>query len=129
MQMELVKCTKEYWEFVRTLRNDERVINGFIETAYITPEMQQSYMSKYSKCYWIPIYNNEPAGFVGVIDDDIRVCTHPDYQGKGVGKFMINTIMERNPTAFAKVKMDNEASIKMFKACGFTQKYYILTKN
>lgn len=127
--MELVKCTKEYWEFVRTLRNDERVINGFIETAYITPEMQQSYMSKYSKCYWIPIYNNEPAGFVGVIDDDIRVCTHPDYQGKGVGKFMINTIMERNPTAFAKVKMDNEASIKMFKACGFTQKYYILTKN
>lgn len=127
--MELVKCTKEYWEFVRTLRNDERVINGFIETEYITPEMQQSYMSKYSKCYWIPIYNNKPAGFVGVIDDDIRVCTHPDYQGKGVGKFMINTIMEQNPTAFAKVKIDNEASIKMFKACGFTQKYYILTKN
>ena len=31
--------------------------------------------------------------------------------------------------SFAKVKIDNEASIKMFEACGFTQKYYILTKN
>tara|TARA_R110001599_G_scaffold340726_1_gene561298 strand:+ start:129 stop:521 length:393 start_codon:yes stop_codon:yes gene_type:complete len=125
----LVKCTKEYWEFVRTLRNDERVINGFIETTYITPKMQHSYMGKYSQCYWVLIYNNEPAGFVGVIEDDIRVCTHPDYQGKGIGKFMINEIMNEEPTAFAKVKMDNEASIKLFEACGFTKKFYILTKD
>mgnify|MGYP003624453833 FL=1 len=125
----LVDCNKEYWEFVRNLRNDERVLEGFINTTHITPEMQENYMKKYSECYWITLFDNQPSGFIGVIEDDIRVCTHPDYQGKGVGKFMVNTIMERNPTAFAKIKMDNEASIKMFKSCGFTQKYYILTKD
>ena len=25
-------CKKEYWEFVRTLRNDERVLDGFIKS-------------------------------------------------------------------------------------------------
>ena len=42
---------------------------------------------------------------------------------------MINQIMNEEPTAFAKVKMDNEASIKLFEACGFTKKFYILTKD
>ena len=26
----LVDCNQEYWEFVRNLRNDERVLEGFI---------------------------------------------------------------------------------------------------
>jgi len=79
--------------------------------------------------YRIAKGDGNPAGYVGVIEDDIRVCTHPDYQGKGIGKFMINEIMNEEPTAFAKVKMDNEASIKLFEACGFTKKFYILTKD
>ena len=48
--MEIVKCNKKYWEFVRTLRNNEKVQEGFIETIEITPEMQEKYMSKYSEC-------------------------------------------------------------------------------
>ena len=127
--MELVKCTPEYWEFVRVLRNDERVQSGFIHNNFITEEMQTNYMSNHSQFYRIALVDGEPAGYVGVIEDDIRVCTHPDFQGKGVGKFMINKCMEIWPTAFAKVKMDNEASIKMFEACGFTKKFFILTKD
>ena len=129
MQMELVDCTKEYWEFVRVLRNDERVLDGFIESSYIPLEQQMRYMSFHSQFYRIALVDGKPAGYVGVIDDDIRVCTHPDYQGKGVGKFMINQCMEIWPTAFAKVKIDNEASMKLFEACGFTKKFYILTKD
>jgi ribosomal protein S18 acetylase RimI-like enzyme len=127
--MELIKCTPKYWEFVRTLRNDERVLDGFIKSVHITEEMQIKYMKNHSDFYRIGLVDNKPAGYVGVIEDDIRVCTHPDYQGKGVGKFMINEIMKEEPTAFAKVKMDNEVSIKLFEACGFTKKFYILTKN
>ena len=127
--MELVECTLQYWEFVRVLRNDERVLDGFIKSVHITEEMQYQYMSNYSDFYRIALVDGEPAGYVGVIEDDIRVCTHPDFQGKGVGKFMINKCMEIWPTAFAKVKLDNEASIKLFEACGFTKKFYILTKD
>lgn len=127
--MELVKCAPEYWEFVRVLRTDSRVSNGFIEQVSITPEDQQKYMSKYSDNFRIALIDNTPVGFVGVIENDIRVCTHPDYQGKGVGKFMINKCMNIWPEAFAKVKIDNEASIRLFEACGFTKKFFILTKN
>jgi ribosomal protein S18 acetylase RimI-like enzyme len=127
--MELVECTKEYWEFVRILRNDERVINGFIKSVYITEEMQVKYMKANSQYYRIALLNAKPSGYIGVINDDIRVCVHPDFQGNGVGKFMINKFMNEEPTAFAKVKIDNEASIKLFEACGFTKKFYILTKD
>ena len=127
--MELVKCTKKYWEFVRVLRNDDRVQSGFIKSSNITKDMQSAYMMMYSKFYRIALIDGKPAGYVGVIDDDIRVCTHPNYQGQGVGKFMINECMKIWPTAFAKVKMENEASIKLFEACGFTKKFFILTKD
>ncbi len=117
--MELVECTSEYWEFVRLLRMDERVIDGFMQTIGITSEQQIKYMSKYSHCYRIALVDGTPAGFVGVIDDDIRVCTHPDFFGMGVGKFMIKSAMAIWPTAYAKVKLGNIASDKLFISCGF----------
>ena len=91
--------------------------------------MQQEYMEKYSNCFRVALLDNEPVGYVGVIEDDIRVCTHPDHQGRGVGKFMINKCMEIWPTAFAKVKVDNQASLKLFESCGFTKSFYILNKS
>lgn len=126
-KIKLVNCTSQYWEFVRALRNDKRVLNGFIKSTHISKEMQQNYMNNYSRFYRIALLNNQPAGYVGVIDDDIRVCTHPDFQGKGVGKFLINKCVEIWPDAFAKVKIDNDISLKLFESCGFTKKYYILT--
>ena len=127
--MKLVKCSNEYWEFIRILRNDKRVLNGFIKSTYITEEMQIKYMNNHSQFYRIALVNGKPAGYVGVIDDDIRVCTHPDYQGRGIGKFMINKCMEIWPSSFAKVKLDNETSLALFESCGFSKKFIILTKD
>jgi len=123
--MELKKCTKKYWEFIRILRNDKRVLDGFIKSTYITKEMQEKYMQDYSKFYRVALLNNQPCGYVGVIEDDIRICTHPDFQGRGVGKFMLKEIMNIFPTAYGKVKVDNEASKKLFSSVGFTKKFII----
>ncbi len=125
----LVPCTEEYWEFVKDLRNDEKVQEGFIETLQITSEDQQKYMTKYSDCYRIALIRDIPVGFVGVINNDIRVCTHPNYQGKGIGKFMVNKCMRIWPNAFAKVKLNNGASLKLFESCGFDKRFYVLTKD
>ena len=133
--MELVMCTSDYWEFVRELRMDERVIDGFIETIPITSEQQIKYMLSNAQYYRIALVDGKPAGYVGVIANDIRVCTHPDFQGMGVGKFMINECMKIWPTAYAKVKHGNEASSNLFLSCGFVLngtddrfKYYIKEK-
>ena len=119
--MELVKCTPQYWEFVRALRNDERVLDGFIKSVHITEEMQIKYMKNHSDFYRIAKVDGNPAGYVGVIEDDIRVCTHPDFFGMGVGKFMIKSAMAIWPTAYAKVKHGNVASDKLFISCGFEE--------
>jgi ribosomal protein S18 acetylase RimI-like enzyme len=125
----LVNCDRKYWEFVRKLRINDKVIDGFIKTDYISKEEQKVYMGKYSDNYRIALVDKKPAGFIGVIDNDIRVCTHPDYQGKGVGKFMVNECMKIWTNSFAKIKVDNELSIKLFESCGFKKKYIIMENN
>ena len=119
---------QEYWEFIRNLRNHPSVKVGFVSQNHVTKEQQLQYMSEYNDCFYVCLINKEPAGYVGVIDKDIRVATHPDFQGKGVGKYMINQLMEIHPNAYAKVKIKNEASLKLFEKCGFKKKFYILEK-
>ena len=46
-------------------------------------------MRKYNDCYYLRIVEDQPAGFIGSVDNDIRVATHPDFQGKGIGLFMV----------------------------------------
>jgi len=126
--MELVRCEEKYWENVRNLRNMDGVKQGFIQQSEITFEQQIIYMKKNNDFFYICIDKDKFLGYVGVIKDDIRIATHPDYQKKGVATFMINEVIKIHPNAFAKVSMTNEASLRLFKSCGFKKKYYILEK-
>jgi ribosomal protein S18 acetylase RimI-like enzyme len=126
---ELVKNSPQYWEFIRNLRNMDDIKEGFIQQEEITAIQHAEFMLKYNNNFYICLADEAPAGYVGVINDDIRVATHPDFQGKGIGSFMITQIMEIYPQALAKVKLDNEASIRLFEKCGFKKKYYLLEKD
>lgn len=128
MKLKLVSCSQEYWEYVRKLRLDSRVIDGFVQTTHITGQDQISYMSKHSDSYRIALIDGHPCGYVGVIENDIRVCTDPDYQGMGIGKFMINELKKIWPDAIAKVKVSNEASFKLFKSCGFEVEFFLMVQ-
>jgi len=110
------------------LRNDKRVLDGFIKSTHITTEMQINYMNTHSQYYRVAVINNIPAGYVGVIEDDIRICTHPDFQGQGIGKFMLTEIMKIFPNAYGKVKINNEASRRLFLKAGFKEKFIIYDK-
>ena len=127
--MKLVNCDKQYWDFVRVLRMDERVLGGFIEKMEITTEQQTAYMTMYSDCFRIVLLNNKPVGYFGVIEDDIRICVHPDYQKKGIGKFLVNSCFEIWPTALAKIKITNQSSQKLFESCGYKKEYYLYRRD
>ena len=105
---------RDYPEEIRQLRNDPRVKQGFLEQAYITSEDQDNYMQQYGDYYYVCLCDNSFAGYVGVIDGDIRVCVHPDFQQKGVGLFLLKEIKRMYPYATAQIKYDNIASIKLF---------------
>ena len=127
MTLKLIPNESKYWEFIRLLRSDERVQDGFIQTTpQISKREQEIYMEKYNENYYICLSDNIPCGFIGEIDGDIRVCTSPDYQGKGVGSFMISEITKLRPNIYAKVKLDNISSVKAFEKAGYEKKYFLL---
>jgi hypothetical protein len=120
--MELIAITKEHYEFVRELRMHPENAPGFIEDANITTEDQVEYMKKYGENYFIALSYGKPVGYVGVIDNDIRICTHPMYHGTGVGKFMLSEIVKLYPQATGRIFKDNVASRKLFDFCGVSYK-------
>ena len=75
--------------------------------------------------FFIALVEDVPAGFVGCIDGDIRICTHPDFQRRGVGVYIIREIMKRFPTAAAKVKIENDASQRMMEAGGLIPRFIV----
>ena len=124
----LVKNEEKYWEFIRNLRNMNGIRQGFVRQEHISPGQQENYMAENEEYFYICLADEEPAGYVGVIEEDIRVATHPDFQGVGVGSFMIDEIHKLYPTAQAKVKVNNIASFSLFVKNGYKVKYYILER-
>ena len=126
MNLEFKKNNKKYWEFLRLLRSDKRVQSGFVEQVKITRKEQEVYMNKYNNNYYVCLCDDIPSGYIGEIDGNIRLCTAPEYQGKGIGSFMIREITKIQPNIFAKIKLDNWSSIKAFEKAGYVKKYYLL---
>lgn len=126
--MRLVDNKSEHWEFIRTLRNDSRVKKGFIQQAKISKEDHIKYMGYHWYEYYICVDDTSgdtPMGYIGIVNNDIRICTHPNHQRKGVSLFMLKEIKKLHPKATAKVKIDNEESHSLFKKAGFEIKYYL----
>ena len=120
-----VKNNKKYHEFIRCLRNHKKVRRGFIHQGYITKRQQAQYMKKHSEDYYVCLINGVPAGYVGVVNSDIRVATDPRFQRQGLGLFMIKKIMRKRKRLKAKIKIDKTASIRLLEKEGFKLKYYI----
>jgi RimJ/RimL family protein N-acetyltransferase len=127
--LELVECSQKYWEFVRTLRSDPRVSQFFVEQAEITAEMQVKYMESHAKFYRICLLRTQPVGYIGAVDGDLRICTHPDFQKTGVASFMLKEALDLFPDVTAKVKIGNTASLKALQKAGFRIKYLLLERS
>ena len=125
MELKLVLCHENYWEFVRECRTHPNNQEGFFTQANITPEQQKQFMIHNWSKYKICLVDNEPAGYVGLLHGhEITYCVHPDFHGKGVGTFMIETYSKSFSTVDAFVKLDNIASQKVFEKLGFEKQIY-----
>ena len=123
VEFQLVKNEPKYYEFIRTLRNHDQVQVGFLEKVHITPEQQQRYMAQYADHYYLALVDAQPAGYIGEIDGDIRLATHPNFQRKGVAEFMLRQFLQLHPQSTARVKVDNPASLALFRKLGFREAY------
>lgn len=128
MKLQFVDNEPKYYEFIRLLRTHPDNVSGFINQSNITEREQTRYMGDNHQFFKICLCDEEPVGFIGVIDNDIRIATKPEYKKMGIGKFMVNEMSKLYPNALAKIKMDNKSSIKLFESCGFKIEYLIMKK-
>jgi GNAT superfamily N-acetyltransferase len=71
-------------------------------------------MEKYNNSYFICLSGGTPIGYVGVVDNDLRICTHWDFKKNGVGTFMLSKIIEYYPNVDVKVLNSNKPSLNFF---------------
>jgi RimJ/RimL family protein N-acetyltransferase len=123
--MELVECTSNYWESVRSLRTNTHNQQFFHTQAKITPNQQVKFMKKNSHRYRICLINKAVVGYIGILgDDEITYCVHPDHQGKGIGTFMVSEFTKLNNTLTAYVLPENIGSSRVFEKLGFNKQIY-----
>lgn len=127
MELKLIECDKKYWLDILNIRNNDN--EGFINQQKISDENHFAYMEKYNKNYRVCLMQNVFVGFIGIVDDDIRLAVKKEYKQLGIGKFMINEFNKIFEIKTAKIKIDNIASQKLFESCGFKKKLYIYQKN
>ena len=111
-KFQLVACNKEYWEFVRQLRNNDKVQAGFIETKYISKAEQKEYMNKFQLNYRVCLIDKKPVGYIGVIEMILESVLIQIIK-KSIGKFMLKEAFKIWPNAHAKIKESNLASKKL----------------
>ena len=114
MELNLVENEPKYYEFIRKLRTHSKNKNGFLNNSKITKEEQILYMEKYNNSYFICLSGDTPIGYVGVVDNDLRICTHWDFKKNGVGTFMLSKIIEYYPNVDVKVLNSNKPSLNFF---------------
>ena len=136
MRLKLLKNSPRYYEFIRLLRTHEDNSSGFEEQVQISQSDQIEYMKKYENHYYICILDDTPVGFIGAVNNDLRLATDPKYKRRGVGKFMLESFIDLEPKCLSKVLRSNQPSNNLFKKSGFTQyksddkfNYYRRTKN
>lgn len=132
-ELKLVKNEKKYWSFIRKLRNEKSYANNFGDQHCIKKSEHELYMKKYGDDYYVCLYKNKPVGWVGKVCNDIRICTHKDYQRVGIGIFMLKNFIKVTNNineCYAKIKLHNMDSLKLFLNSGFTiTNYYLEYKN
>lgn len=115
MQLKLVSNENKYWDFIKKLRFHPDNISGFFSHETVSDSDHRNYMKEYGESYKICLNGNDPVGFIGCVDNDIRLAVDPKMKNRGIGKFMLN----QTNYPYAKVLHKNTASLNLFLSSGF----------
>jgi len=126
MELRLVNCDTIFWINILQIRNKDK--KCFIDQKEIEIEDHFNYMLYNSKFYEVCLADNVFAGFVGLVDGDLRIGVSDQFKQKGIGKFMLENFKKFQQVKQVKVKTDNEASIKLFESFGFKKDLYTMTR-
>jgi ribosomal-protein-alanine N-acetyltransferase len=74
--------------------------------------------------YLVAKDENKVVGYIGIekiLDEKhiINLAVHPDYQGKGIGKRLLQQVLNDEEVFFLEVRTSNETARKIYERLGF----------
>ena len=138
MTVSFRKVTKNDWDYILILRNNESFQLNFYEQHKISKQEHYDYLEKQENnphfFNWIICSNNEDVGYVRILDNDVSIIIDEKYHGQGIGENAIN-ILENEAKLLGlkklvgKMMIDNKASEKIFLKNNFKLKMLWYEKN
>jgi hypothetical protein len=124
-------ATPQYWEAIRHIRNHHRFYFG--QTEVIDAKTHREFMEKHWRTYRVAVCHvgrnhkddkggegEQPCvmGFIGQVQKDLRIATHPQYLKQGVADFMIRSFRREYPERSWKVRRMNHPTLAMARKLG-----------
>lgn len=128
MVVELRKVNKDDVLYIYNLRNNEKIRQMFFDNKPISKQTNQAYWEKRikeDKPSYIIMKMGTPIGFVKLDYCDMEksnyvgIIIHPYFQGRGYGKETLDELKKHHSNLKAKIKSNNEKSIKLFTKSGY----------
>lgn len=106
-----------HYEDIRRIRNLNRM--SFGNKDEIDAATHKKFMDKHAVNYRVVLNRNLVVGFIGQVENDLRLAVHPSNQQQGIAQFMYPLFLEEYPDVTVKVNRDNDKSLAFFKKVGW----------
>jgi len=84
----------------------------------ISADLRESYLPKAKT--WVYVNNGKIAGFISLFEKTVGgIVVHPDYQGVGIGKSLVEYAKQEKGSIYLDVLKENTKTFKFYEKCGF----------
>jgi len=138
LDVKLRSVSKDDWDFILTIRNDQSVRDASYDTSIISKDDHYQYMKKInndSKCYqWIITNNDENIGHTKLIHGDFGYMLKKEFRGKGFGTVIYRRVFSESKKIGIKkiavyIKLNQKIPLHIALKVGFVQKSIIKKNN
>jgi dTDP-4-amino-4,6-dideoxygalactose transaminase len=106
-----------HYEDILRIRNAHRSCFGNTEEIDFVTHKQ--FMGKHAVTYRVALKSCRVVGFIGHVQNDLRLAVDESLQGHGVAQFLWSVFVKEFPDVTVQVKRDNERSLRFFKSLGW----------
>jgi RimJ/RimL family protein N-acetyltransferase len=137
MKIKIRSVDASDWDFILSLRNDERFNKFFYTNEQISKKSHYQYMKKQkinpNFSNWIICYGKNDVGYVRILDNDVSIMIQEKYHGQGIGVNTLSLIeIEAKKLGIKKlvgrIMIDNISSKRIFEKNNYKLKMYWLEK-
>jgi len=123
LKISLRKVKKSDWDYILKLRNSKEFRNNFYQKHTISKKEHYDYLKRQESnpdfYNWIICYDNNDAGYIRILANDISIMIEPKFHNKGIGTKAVQLIEKEAKKLgirklVGKVMVDNKTSEKIF---------------